>query len=307
MAFFALPDFLGQKVEALESVVSGNVQTIGLQSVPWLNLGAHAGIGGGETIIVDGALLPDAGPLGTAADFAEFPSSSKISTYVVRPGDTLSEIAEMFDVSVNTVAWANDISLKKLLPVGQELIILPISGVRHLVAKDETLEKIAKKYKADAAEILRYNDLEGKTLAVGQTIIIPDGEIVTATGVASRLATLPSHAGYYLRPTIGGIKTQGLHGYNGVDLAAALGTKIMAAAEGRVLISKAAGWNGGYGNYVVIEHPNGTQTLYAHLAQPLVVVGQRVSQGQTIGLMGSTGRSTGSHLHFEIRGARNPF
>ena len=92
-----------------------------------------------------------------------------------------------------------------------------------------------------------------------------------------------------------------------MDLAASLGTPIYAAAGGTVIIAKTGGWNTGYGNYVVISHGNGTQTLYAHTKANLVTVGQMVKQGQTIALMGSTGKSTGSHVHFEIRGAKNPF
>jgi murein DD-endopeptidase MepM/ murein hydrolase activator NlpD len=102
-------------------------------------------------------------------------------------------------------------------------------------------------------------------------------------------------------------KSQGIHGYNGVDLAAPTGTQVLAAASGQVLISRFGGWNGGYGNYIVIKHSNGTQTLYAHNSANYVSVGQWVSQGDVIGLVGNTGKSTGSHLHFEVRGAKNPF
>jgi murein DD-endopeptidase MepM/ murein hydrolase activator NlpD len=92
-----------------------------------------------------------------------------------------------------------------------------------------------------------------------------------------------------------------------VDLAAPIGTPIMASAEGDVIISKNYGWNGGYGEYVVISHPNGTQTLYAHMSSNLAYQGMHVYKGQVIGFVGSTGKSTGSHLHFEVRGAKNPF
>jgi len=110
-----------------------------------------------------------------------------------------------------------------------------------------------------------------------------------------------------MRPISGGQKSQGLHGYNGVDLDTYGGAPIFAAANGKVIISKSSGWNGGYGKYVVISHGNGTQTLYAHNSQNIVYPGQNVVKGQVIGYIGSTGRSTGSHLHFEVRGAQNPF
>jgi len=111
-----------------------------------------------------------------------------------------------------------------------------------------------------------------------------------------------------MRPLVGGVRTQGVHGYNGVDLGAAEGTPFMASAPGEVIVARASGWNGGYGQYIVIRHDNGTQTLYAHASGIVVGIGQRVVQGQVIGYVGSTGRSTGPHLHFEIRGGpRNPF
>ena len=321
-----LTDWFGSAAAAVELGSSGNVQTIGLQPLAALNLASVGGPpsvagGGGETMIVGGgALLPAAGPLGTLADVAEWPSNGKISSYEVRAGDSLSEIAEMFNVSVNTIAWANNISVKTPLRAGQTLVVLPVSGVRHTVARGETLEQIAKKYHGEAAEILVYNGLEPKALAAGQVIIIPNGEVAPPPPANRRLSSPnqpgrqslvrgggPEYLGYYQRPIKGGVKTQDLHGYNGVDLAAPLGTPVLAAAAGRVIISRDSGWNGGYGQYVVIEHPNGTQTLYAHLSKNSVGAGESVSQGQTIGLMGSTGKSTGSHVHFEIRGAKNPF
>ncbi|MCK5059525.1 MAG: M23 family metallopeptidase, partial [Candidatus Pacebacteria bacterium] len=136
------------------------------------------------------------------------------------------------------------------------------------------------------------------------------GEIVippTSSGTSVvRSTSYPNYDGYYIKP-VNGRKSQGLHGYNAVDIAAPYGTPIVAAASGVVIISRATGWNGGYGGYVVISHNNGTQTLYAHMSSDIVSVGDVVQQGQVIGYVGSTGRSTGPHLHIEVRGARNPF
>ncbi|KKW46945.1 MAG: Peptidase M23 [Parcubacteria group bacterium GW2011_GWB1_57_6] len=101
--------------------------------------------------------------------------------------------------------------------------------------------------------------------------------------------------------------TQGLHGWNGIDFGAPRGTPIRAAADGTVIIARAGGWNGGYGNYIVLQHANGTQTLYSHNSSNAVGMGQAVTQGQVIGYVGATGRVTGTHLHFEVRGAANPF
>jgi len=143
-------------------------------------------------------------------------------------------------------------------------------------------------------------------------VIIPEGEFVmpkTTTASGTKVVTSggPSYEGYYMKPVSGAARTQGIHGYNGVDLGAPVGTPIMAAADGDVIIVKNGGWNGGYGNYVVIRHDNGTQTLYAHNSSNIVYPGQYVVQGQVIGYVGSTGRSTGPHVHFEVRGAKNPF
>lgn len=118
---------------------------------------------------------------------------------------------------------------------------------------------------------------------------------------------LPITKGQWVRPIVGGWKSQGIHDRNGIDLATECGRTVVAAAGGTVRIAEKGKWNGGYGNYVVIDHPNGTQTLYAHLRHILVTVGQYVDQGFPVGLIGSTGNSTGCHVHFEIRGAKNPF
>ncbi len=238
-------------------------------------------------------------------------TSDQISTYIVREGDSLSLIADMFNVSINTIRWANGLSGKSLIRPGQTLVILPITGIRHEVKKGDTAKSIAKKYKGDLEEILQYNGIEeDAVLAVGSEIIIPDGEIMAApsssSGVASRAYSGPTYAGYYMKP-VAGVRTQGLHGHNGIDIGAPTGTPIYAAAAGEVIISLNGGWNGGYGNYVVIKHDNGTQTLYAHNSSNAVSAGQSVAQGDVIGYVGSTGRSTGSHVHFEVRGATNPF
>ena len=294
----------------------GNLQTMPLLRAA-MNITPTPSRGGGDVMIVDGsALVPEEGPSGTIADI-EKSKNSTISLYVVREGDTLSEIAEMFDVSVNTIRWANDISSRGTIQPGQTLTILPVTGVKYTVKKGDTLSSIAKNLHGDADEIARFNGLaEGSALAVGTGLIIPDGEIAVAvatpaprpSSTSSSGGSAQTYAGYYMRPIAGGIRTQGIHGYNGVDLAAPLHSAIMASAGGEVIVARDSGWNGGYGNYVVIKHDNGTQTLYAHNSSNIVSVGQRVVQGQIIAYVGTTGRSTGPHVHFEIRGGpRNPF
>src|SRR3989344_274996 len=309
--FSAMADFFNGDT-SLETAPILNVRNMALLQAA-LNQDPNPSKGGGDITVVGGsALLPETGPTGTIADVGDEPRGNNISIYVVRHGDTLSQIAKMFGVSVNTIAWSNDIT-GGLIREGQKLIILPISGIRHIVKAGDTIQTIAKFYKGDVTEIARYNDLAaGSVLTTGQIIIVPDGEIATSKYTTSnsslaRGTSGPDYGGYYMRPIVAGRKTQGLHGYNGVDLADAYGAPIYAAAAGTVIIAKDDGWNGGYGKYVVIQHDNGTQTLYSHNTENLVVEGQWVGRGQAIALMGSTGKATGPHVHFEIRGAKNPF
>lgn len=264
-----------------------------------------------EITIVDGsALVQESGVIGTQADLLGS-KSTQISLYVVRQGDSLSQIAKMFDVSVSTIVWANNIK-GGLIHEGDELVILPVTGVSHTVKKGDTIRSIATKYKADMSDILSFNDIKSDaSLVVGSTILIPDGEIAAPSysGTTSPLRNAggPLYKDYYLRPIAGGKRSQGLHGNNGVDLAAPTGTPIYAAADGVVIISRPSGYNGGYGAYVVISHPNGTQTLYSHASKVFVTQGQAVSKGDTIAAVGTSGKSTGPHVHFEVRGATNPF
>jgi len=311
--FSFIGDIFDKGVQVVGEEKETNSQTANLLHAA-LNVDPNPAKGGGDIIIVGGtALLPESGPSGTLADIEESEQTSdQISLYVVREGDSLSQIAKMFGVTTNTIIWANDIKRGDLVNVGETLIILPITGVRYSVAKGDTLQSITKKYKGDLEEILEYNGLSADSkLAVGDVVVIPDGEMsmpkYSSSGTRVRGTNVPSYSGYYIRPISGGTKSQHLHGYNAIDLAAPHGTPIFAAASGDVIISKNSGWNGGYGKYVVIRHPNGTQTLYSHNSRNIVSAGQHVVKGQIIGYVGSTGRSTGNHVHFEVRGAKNPF
>jgi len=307
--------FSGQDVSAQsEAIIESTSQNMLLPEVatnsdPVPKLTAEAVIDGGD------ALLAEVGPSTQAPDIVDN-SNGQISVYIVRSGDTLAGIAEMFDVSVNTIRWANDLSAGASLKIGQSLVILPISGVMHTVVKGDTLNTITKKYAGDLDEIASFNDLKvNAVLAIGDKIMIPDGQMssslrpsVTANSTSRLISSGGADLGsYYMKPFIGGHKTQGLHGYNGVDYGMPVGTPLYAAAAGEVLISKGSGYNGGYGNYIVIKHPNGTQTVYGHMNGVVVAAGQSVVQGQLIGYSGNSGRSTGPHLHFEVRGAKNPF
>lgn len=270
-------------------------------------------------LVLGNALVAEIGPQGTVSE-VEDRISSEISLYTVRSGDTLSKIAEMFDVSVNTIVWANELGKSPIIREGQTLVILPISGIKYSVKRGDTILGIVLRHKANLEEVLQYNDLTtASTISIGDIIVIPDAEptmIDTPKIATSRTSSTntvhdangPFYPGYYVRPIVGGTKSQGLHGYNAIDIAASSGTTIRAAAAGTVIASIGNGaWNGGYGNYVIISHKNGTQTLYAHNSQNLVSVGDSVEQSQAIAKVGNTGKSTGSHVHFEIRGAKNPF
>lgn len=295
---------------------NANSQTMDLLQNTYRNISDNSSVGGIEiTIVNQNALLPDSGPLGTMADIKNANQSDRISLYVVRDGDNLSQIAEMFGVSVNTIIWANDIKRGSLINPGQIIVILPVSGIQYTVKNGDTLENIAKNFHGNIDEIIQFNGLDTKNqLVAGDSIVIPNGEHATPSSAKSYglpKNSAPSnltYTGYYMRPIEGGIRSQGIHGYNAVDLANSCGTPVMVSASGDVIISRSYGWNAGAGKYIVINHNNGSQTLYAHLDQIIVSVGWHVVKGQIIGYVGASGNSTGCHLHFEIRsGIRNPF
>ena len=261
------------------------------------------------------------GPMRVSTEDSDFSTNDKISVYEVKKGDTLADVAKLFGVSRNTIMWANDLKSQKINP-GDTLVILPMTGTIHNVKKGDTVSLIAKKYKADADDIAKFNGIAtDAVLAFGDVVLVPEGEVEalvvpkkTTTKLSKSIkeklldtysvSTVP---GFLMRPLTGGTKTQGLHGHNAVDIAATKGTPVYAAAGGTVLVARTKGYNGGYGNMVVIQHENSIQTVYGHLHAVSVVAGQTVNQGDQIGLVGNTGKSTGPHLHFEVRGAKNPF
>lgn len=270
-------------------------------------------------VLDDSVILPMHSPLydGTSTvDLApETIDSDQIYLYTVRDGDTLADVSKMYSVSVNTILWANDLSPKSSLKAGQVLVILPINGIKYTVKSGDTVESVAKRFNSHTENITRYNNLEesGDKLTVGSEIIIPDGELTSNVStpvkdVTSYPTTNGLILGYFIRPVPNGIKTQNVHGHNGVDIGAPIGSKIRATADGKVILARVGGWGGGYGNYVILQHPNGMQTLYAHMSRVDVSVGDTVSQGDTIGAVGSTGDSTGPHLHIEVHklGGANP-
>jgi len=232
-----------------------------------------------------------------------------IVEYTVQQGDRLSFIALDYGVSVESIIWANELRNEKIAE-DQVLKIPPVSGVIHTVKKGETISTLAKKYAVKSDSITAYNGLpQNGELQIGEELVVPDGKIKGSAGVAtakkSPFSYLPNLGDYFLIPTVG-YNWSRIHGRNAVDVANSCGTSIVAAADGNVTVSDGVGWNGGFGKYIKINHSNGTETVYAHNSKLLVAVGEFVSKGQLMALMGSTGRSTGCHLHFEVHGARNP-
>jgi LysM repeat protein len=307
--------FVGEKVDDEETLATSQTMPV---FKPTVVDGSSTGSADQGQDNDQDSLQAVSGPLRVSTEDVDFPTTDTVSVYEVKKGDTIQDVAKLFDVSVNTIMWANNLK-SKTISQGDTLIILPITGIKHTVKKGDTLASIAKKYRADDQDIASYNGLaENTALTVGDTIIVPDGEIdivKTATkpkNLSKKPRILNSYSytaptGFLIRPIVGGRKTQGLHGHNGVDLASSIGTPVMASADGRVIVAKMGGYNGGYGNMIVISHDKGIQTVYGHLNAIYVTQGQTVSQGQTIGELGNTGKSTGPHLHFEVRGAKNPF
>ena len=239
---------------------------------------------------------------------------SEIIEYEIETGDTISSIASKFGISSDTIKWANDISNINQVKPGDKLKILPVSGVSHVVKSGDTLESVAKKYSAEAQAILDFpfNGVpDDFSLKVGQLLIVPDGtppEIKAprprpqpqylAQGPSSPAFSAPG-GGTFIWPA-GGQITQYFAWYHpGIDIANR-GAPGIAASDGGVVV--VAGWpdSQGYGNRVVLDHGNGYRSMYAHLSNIYVSLGQTISRGQLIGQMGSTGRSTGTHLHLEI-------
>lgn len=278
----------------------------------------NLGQGGPETTITSSPInnnsLVAHSPIST--DYIETTGfrRNQVTEYTVQVGDLLSFIASDYGVSINSLIWANKLRDADSITPGQILKIPPVSGVIHVVVKGDSLGSIAKKYGAEEAKIVEFNTLpQSGEIDIGDEIIVPDGQIKstyvaspgTGTSAAKRFGYLPNLGDYFMQPT-NGYNWGRIHGRNGVDVANSCGTPIYAAAEGSVAIADGVGYNGGFGKFVKLVHSNGTETLYAHATKLLIAAGEYAQRGQMIALMGSTGRSTGCHLHFEVHGARNP-
>lgn len=254
----------------------------------------------------------------TSPDPNCFPSTSKreVTTYTVQAGDTLEGIAIAHGINSDTLMWANGLDDNSIIKPGQVLTVLPINGVRIKIKSGDNIESIAKKYSADVKEIIAYNSLPADgALEANEYLILPGGEMPApvssaqpkkSTYTAPKFAQNQTSVGWLIMPA-SGTNWGRIHGNGGVDIANKCGTPIYAAAAGTISLADGIGWNGGYGKYIKIKHKGGLETLYGHLSVISTEAGQSVAQGQLIGYMGTTGRSTGCHVHFEVHGAKNPF
>lgn len=291
----------------------------------------------GLSFTIPGTLVLD--PLDHSSEGTESikPERHSVETYLVKEGDTLGTIARDYGVNVGTILWANDLTERQYIRPGDELKILPVSGVLATVKKGETLSAIAQKYGGDADEIARQNNLSDNQVRAGMVLVIPGGEppaiqqtrtiaisnqrypvatrdrlnepgatknsVSNVANPASKPADVSekpnSPKTKLLWPTSGHVITQ-YYGWRhtGLDIDGDFTSPLYASDDGVVTV---AGWNsGGYGLMVYIDHPNGMKTRYAHASKLFVKAGDTVRRGQVIAMMGSTGRSTGSHIHYEV-------
>lgn len=254
---------------------------------------------------------------------------TEIIEYTVEEGDSISTIADNFDISVNTILWENNLSAYSVIRPGMSLSILPVSGVAYIVERGDTLGSIATKFNIPSNDILDINKIaDASMISVGKKIVIPGGEkeslpkykpttytgftaikhIIEASNEAPADQTSssddtsdepPVSGNKMAWPTQGHTITQYYSWrHTGLDIANKVGTPLYAADSGVV---ETAGWGTGYGNHIVINHGGGKETLYGHASKLFVQVGDKVKKGETIAAMGSTGWSTGPHIHFEVR------
>ena len=227
--------------------------------------------------------------------------------YIVRQGETLSSLANDFGITTLTIKYANNLSSNTLRP-GQELRVPPVDGLFITVKRNDTLSGIASRYKVQVDDIEKYNGLTaGDTIHAGDELLIPGAVMPKATSGTASSSNVPAYnpvpySGKFIWPTQSPthfISQKPSTSHMAVDLNRLNGSGIYASAAG--VVTCKTGYNGGYGNLITINHGSSWQTYYGHLSQFKVKTGDYVQQGQLIGIMGSTGRSTGPHVHFEIR------
>lgn len=242
-------------------------------------------------------------------------SRTSYLAYQVLGGETLSFIGAKFNVTSSSILWANpDIKDANLLKPGANILVPPRDGMTVIVEKGQSLDNLVKKYSGNFEGTLAANSIaDGTTIFAGQRILISSGKPAktptpqvakNSTGKVKGTKSSPTGltvaVGTFIWPTQGNVCNTRHRGYYAIDICAGGASPAIVASDGGVVSQASYGWNYGYGNTVLINHGNGFQTRYAHLRSLSVSAGQRVSRGQQVGWMGTTGNSTGVHLHFEI-------
>ncbi len=330
--FSFIGGLFGSQTFALDEVSNDTVHNS--QNIPLMESSLTTDLKPGSddadvTIIGDEALESVTGPMGTDADLNGYSGSdSRINIYIVKAGDTLESIAKANNVSKASILYANsDISQSKLTEEGTVLVIIPLEGASYVVKKGDTLGGISNKYGISTSDILEYNLMDkGDSLKVGQTLILVGVKSTTITKVekpktsvktSTKKSATPNQmvhsgkvSGGYIWPFPAGTGriSQGQHDGQAYDFAAPKGTPIYAIQDGVVLTTDSSGYNGGYGLYVVVNFNDGKQAIFAHMSVVASHAGQTVKKGDVIGYVGSTGRSTGPHVHIEFKGGSiNPY
>ena len=295
----ALVVLVGGGVILSSSVVSGSYP-----GIPANPLVAGATSAGQDVGVISSAITP-------VTVISEKPRDKAVE-YEVKSGDTISSIAQVYGVSEETIFWENDLKKTSQIEEGDNLRILPVSGVAHTVVAGDTIYSIAKKYQANAQAILDFpfNDVSDDfQVATGEVLIVPDGAPPAAPKPAptqylasekQNISISDLGSAQFAWPASGDLSQYFSWYHPAIDISNLGGGPIRASDSGTVTV---AGWpdSSGYGNRVLVDHGNGYSTLYAHMSAIYVKAGQTVSKGSVIGAMGSTGRSSGVHLHLEIR------
>lgn len=285
-----LPQLAGSLTQEAGSALIAKSVAAGLKSPE---------LGHDQPLILEGSIQDNGG-------FFSSSNYAGVVTYVVKRGDTLSGIAAQFGISVQTIIASNPQVKAGALQIGQKLNVLPVSGIVYSVKDGETAESVAASFDLGVSQLKEFNrSVDFNNLAAGTTLVIP-GASPLASGLLAKSSGLPDLKGYFMQPAEG-FNWGVLHPHNAVDIANVCGTPIVASAEGLVVDVSLDSWSEGYGHNIVIEHPNGVKTRYAHLDKVFASLGDYVKQGEQIGTMGQTGDATGCHVHFEVLGAVNPF
>ncbi len=249
--------------------------------------------------LVEGIEEQGSGP-GTNMNKSYSLPALKIGAYRVKKGDSLFGISHKFNVTVDTIITANNLINAQYLKIGTVLKIPNMSGIFYTVKRGDSLSEISRKYSVSINRIADSNDLSSSVIRLRQKLFIPGGSLsdwerAVAIGTLFKVPVkgrLTSKIGFRIDPFT---KKRTYHA--GIDIANRVGTPVRAAQYGKVVY---AGYRGNFGKMVIIIHPQGYRTVYAHLHKITVKKGQAVKQGERIGSLGSSGRSTGPHLHFEV-------